>query len=221
LVISFRTHPNIFDTVLVTFIAVCIVSYLIGSFPTAYIVVKRKSGFDIRREGSGNVGAMNAFEVTGNSHIGLFIMIIDAMKGVAAVGLTQQFTNGYWWLQTTALLSVVIGQSYSVWIHFHGGRGLATAAGAMLLIGWIFVVLWVVVWSAVYLLRKDILVGNLAALIIAPIILFFIPDTCIENIIASGFTVWKYFISTCFLIVVLLTTHMRPIKELLFSEGKR
>jgi acyl phosphate:glycerol-3-phosphate acyltransferase len=205
--------------VLVTCIVVGIVSYLLGSFPTAYLVVRRKAKLDIRREGSGNVGAMNAFEVTGNSSLGFSIMCIDLLKGVIALAGTQLLTNGDWLIQTIALLSVVLGHSFSVWIRFRGGRGLATAAGALFCVGWSFILVWGAAWGILYLIRKDILVGNIAALIIAPAVMLLLPQAIIESTLVGSFTAAGYILTTSFLDILLLITHWKPIKELLLSKG--
>ncbi|MEK6565125.1 MAG: glycerol-3-phosphate acyltransferase, partial [Bacteroidota bacterium] len=102
--------------------------YLIGSIPTAFLVVKRTAGVDIRQSGSGNVGGYNAFTVTRSKSIGFVVGVLDGVKGLVAVfvaSLTGEMVS----LQMLALFGAVLGHNYPVWLRFKGGRGLATACG--------------------------------------------------------------------------------------------
>lgn len=139
--------------------------YLVGSIPTAYLLVKWKANLDIRRVGSGNVGTLNSLEVTGSKRIGAAVLIVDLLKGLAAAGGGWRFGDAYD-VGVVAALAAVLGHNFPVWLSFKGGRGLATAAGAMLMLGWVVLPVWMVSWFAAYRVSKDVNVGNAVATLV-------------------------------------------------------
>jgi glycerol-3-phosphate acyltransferase PlsY len=144
----------------VTYFFIAFGGYLIGSIPSAFLLVRRQAGVDIRSVGSGNVGGFNAYTVTNSRWIGIAVGVLDALKGVAAVLLAGWLTEWNFWMQSTGLIAALIGHNYPVWLKFKGGRGLATAAGGSLLLGVPGFLAWGVVWVIVYKVTKDILRGN-------------------------------------------------------------
>ncbi|MEO8505155.1 MAG: glycerol-3-phosphate 1-O-acyltransferase PlsY [Acidobacteriota bacterium] len=104
-------------------------AYLLGSIPFSYIVVRLVTGKDVRQEGSGNVGATNALR-TGGKLAGFLALLFDALKGVAAVFLAR-LLGASEPLFAAAAVAVVLGHMYPVFLGFHGGKGVATAAGAL------------------------------------------------------------------------------------------
>jgi len=113
-------------------VVVTLISYLIGSIPFAYIMGRIVKGIDIRKVGDGNVGAANAYHEIGVA-AGLFVMVADVMKGVTSVLIAQSvhlnqpsvFVVGF---------ACVIGHIYPVYLGFKGGRGEATAAGVLVVL---------------------------------------------------------------------------------------
>ena len=112
-------------------IAVALIcAYLIGSFPSAYIMARLRKGIDIRGVGSKNVGAMNVFYKVGFAE-GLLVLAMDIGKGAAAVALAR-------WLGVPVIVDLfagvaaVIGHSFPVWLKFRGGRGGATIIGILI-----------------------------------------------------------------------------------------
>lgn len=195
------------------------VSYLIGSLPTAYIVVKRKANIDIRSAGSGNVGTLNAYEVTGKRIIGILVLAVDIAKGAGAVLLTRLVFSQEPRVISVALVAVVVGHCFPVWLKFHGGRGLAPAAGAMVVTGWIIVLLWLVSWGITYWFSKNIHVGNLVAIIAAPILGYLIPQEIIMRTIVAGFSVSGILLAYSAMSVVLLVRHIEPLRTLILSRS--
>lgn len=102
-------------------------AYLMGSIPFAQLLSKRR-GIDLRRVGSGNVGATNVLRTLG-VRPALLAMMLDAVKGTLAVLVAQRLTNGVA-APVMAGLASMIGHVYPVWLRFRGGKGVATAAGA-------------------------------------------------------------------------------------------
>jgi len=112
------------------FIAIALIcAYLIGSFPSAYIITRLRKGIDIRGVGSRNVGAMNVFYKVGFAE-GMLVLAMDIGKGAAAVALAR-------WLGVPMIAELfagvvaVIGHSFPVWLKFRGGRGGATIIGIL------------------------------------------------------------------------------------------
>ena len=136
-----------------------LLAYLVGSVPFAYLLARRR-GIDLRRAGSGNVGATNVLRTAGVSS-GVLAMSLDGLKGALAVIVAERLTAGPA-TPVAAGLASIIGHIYPVWLGFRGGKGVATAAG-------VFAVLAPValgIASAVFLLAvwvtRYISVGSLA-----------------------------------------------------------
>ncbi len=197
------------------------ISYLIGSLPTAYIVVKRKANIDIRSAGSGNVGTLNAYEVTGKRFIGILVLVVDIAKGAGAILLTRMVVSQEPLVISVALVAVVVGHCFPVWLKFHGGRGLAPAAGAMVVTGWIFVFLWLVSWGIGYWFSKNVHVGNIFAIIAAPILGYLIPQEIIMRTIVAGFSVSGILLAYSAMSVALLVRHIEPLRSLISARSKK
>jgi glycerol-3-phosphate acyltransferase PlsY len=120
---------------------VVVVSYLIGSIPTAYLVCKKLAGVDVRECGSGNVGAVNTSRVAGKLPA-VLVLVIDVIKGiipvVAALYLESKFNIFAEWslLPAVAAFAAVLGHTKSVFLKFTGGKGAATGAGTLLILCW-------------------------------------------------------------------------------------
>jgi glycerol-3-phosphate acyltransferase PlsY len=103
--------------------------YLLGSFPTAYIVARLRKGVDIREVGSRNLGAMNVFYKVGFAE-GLLVLALDIGKGAAGVALARYLGTGLV-VQMLAGVAVVLGHGFPVFLRFHGGRGGAACIGIL------------------------------------------------------------------------------------------
>ena len=108
-------------------VIVVALAYLVGSVPFAFLLSRRR-GIDLREVGSGNVGASNVLRTSG-VRAAVIAMVLDALKGVLAVMMAQRLTAGAA-APVAAGLASVVGHIYPVWLRFHGGKGVATAAGA-------------------------------------------------------------------------------------------
>ena len=200
---------------LLTFVAIAGASYLVGSLPTAYLLVKWKTQRDLRTMGTGNIGALNSYEVTRSKFVGLSVLVVDLAKGALVIMLTRLFSDGSLALLGLAAVGVVLGHNYPLWLGFQGGRGLATAAGAFLLLNWLFVVVWGVIWAIVYFLTKNIHKGNIAAIVLTPFISIALSGRMVEwEMVHEGDT--GLFILFGFLASALLfLRHLQPLREML------
>lgn len=109
-------------------------SYLLGSIPFGYLLVRIFKGEDVRASGSGNIGATNV--ARSSPALGVATLILDAAKGLTAVLLARAVFAGSHaqLIMTTAAFFAVLGHLYPVWLKFHGGKGVATSLGAFILL---------------------------------------------------------------------------------------
>jgi glycerol-3-phosphate acyltransferase PlsY len=133
--------------------------YLIGSIPFAYLIVRRH-GVDLRRVGSLNVGATNVLRAAGPGEA-LLAMTLDVMKGVAAVLVAERLTTGLGGPVAAGVASM-LGHIYPVWLGFHGGKGVATAAGVFIVLTPFAVLCAAAVFLAVAVLTRYVSAGSLA-----------------------------------------------------------
>jgi len=154
-----------------------ILSYLIGSIPTAYIFGKMLKGIDIRQHGSGNVGATNVFRVLGKKP-GIAVLLLDIFKGVIAVVLVSDLLGLTEVIHRVLLaVMVVCGHNWTIFLKFKGGKGIATSLGV--LIGLTIkiavirpVLIWVVlIWILCFLTTRIISVSSIIATTCLPIIM--------------------------------------------------
>ena len=113
-------------------IAGAAIGYLIGGFPTGYLVVKWKAGKDVRKVGSSSTGATNVSRVLGKK-IAAAVALVDALKGILAYALVY-YVLGARAIPEIAAVSAVVGHCFPVYLGFHGGKGVSTAFGAALIV---------------------------------------------------------------------------------------
>ena len=111
-----------------TLLLICIAAYLLGSIPFGVILAHLFGGKDVRKTGSGNIGATNVARVVGPL-AGILTLLLDTTKGVAAVLLASRFFNEDATSMMAAGFVALVGHCYPVWLKFKGGKGVATAAG--------------------------------------------------------------------------------------------
>ncbi len=187
--------------------------YIVGSIPTAFLLVRRKTGLDIRVAGSGNVGAFNAFDVTKSRGSGVLVGVLDGLKGFFVAGMLVWVIKAPFPLQAVGFFGAILGHNYPVWLRFKGGRGLATAAGGLFAIGLAYTIVWCVLWLIVYRIRKDIHTGNLAAILATPIILLAAPAAWIGWFMIGNATAESYQIFSLVLSGVVLLSHADVIRQ--------
>lgn len=190
-------------------------SYLVGSIPTAYLFVRRKAGVDIRKAGSGNVGAYNTYDVTQSRASGVIVGLLDALKGFIVTAVLVWGLRSPVELLAAGFLGVVVGHNYPVWLKFKGGRGLATAAGGFFAIGVMYTLVWCALWIVVYKIRKDIHTGNLFAIIVTPILVTAMPAVWLNALMISDVPPDFFKFIGMALSGLLLLSHLDVVKELI------
>lgn len=180
--------------------AVAIIAYLFGSFPTAYVIGKYARGIDISRNGSGNIGAMNAYEVTGSKTIGATVLIVDMFKGLI-VTFAAQYKFGMT-VGLAAAFFAVLGHNYSIFMKFKGGRGLATAAGGLLVVEPLAVALYLVVYFLLRTIKLKLYFSSVSGIVAASIPIF----------IKSG-KVPASLTFAALLLITVLSRHLIPLRN--------
>ena len=131
-------------------ILVVFFSYLSGSIPFGLILTKFFGGQDVRKIGSGNIGATNVLR-TGNKYLAALTLMLDILKGYAPVVITQQSFPEY--LQLSALIAF-LGHVFPVWLKFKGGKGVATYLGILFALSYGLSILFIFTWVVVSLIFK-------------------------------------------------------------------
>lgn len=146
------------------FLAASAFGYLLGSIPFGYIFTRASGLGDIRKIGSGNIGATNVLR-TGNKKLALATLVADGLKGFTAV-----LTAGLWGPDTAALagLGAFLGHLFPVWLKFRGGKGVATYLGVAAGINWSIAAVFVGVWLLVAALTRYSSLSALVAAVAAP-----------------------------------------------------
>ncbi len=211
---------------IVLVIGIGLASFLIGSVPTAYLLVHFQHGKDLRREGSGNIGTLNAYEVSRSRRTGIMVLLIDALKGALPIAALHLFLESDGtsimpiMIAGAALLGAVAGHNYSPWIGWKGGRGLATAAGASLLINPVFVGIWGVFWLAGFFKTRSVHFANIAATILLPFTVL-LGQQAVTSVTMFPDPDGRGTVMIAFLMSLLVfLRHIEPLKQLITSSGK-
>ncbi len=197
-----------------------IIGYLLGSFPSAYILLKKTRGTDITNEGSGNVGAMNSFEITNSKLIGFSVFFIDFLKGACSGLIPVLLFPDKFIYPALALLFAVFSHCYNPWIKFKGGRGLATAAGGAAVIFPFLLVVWAVLWVIFYVMRKDILLANISSTIFSLLVVFGTSDIAVKYAFPHPENNGELLLVSCAVLVVIFIKHIEPLIELIEKQKK-
>ena len=147
-----------------------VLAYLLGSIPTAYLLVKRVARVDIRTIGSGNVGATNALRTAGKA-VGAAVFILDVLKGTAAARLIPLWVLG---LDDSVLalacgLMAILGHNFPCFLKFQGGKGVATTIGVIVGVAPSIAAVCLGVWGIVFALCRYVSVASLAAAVTMPV----------------------------------------------------
>ncbi|WP_438266912.1 glycerol-3-phosphate 1-O-acyltransferase PlsY [Heliorestis convoluta] len=151
-------------TLLLLFIA----AFFLGSIPFAYLAGRLK-GLDIRQHGSGNIGATNAFRVLGSA-MGATVLLLDAGKGVVATLWAFSYAG-----ETAAViagLAAIMGHTYSPFMRFKGGKGVATAAGVVITLVPEVALICIILFAIVVAISKYVSLGSIVVALALPILIF-------------------------------------------------
>ena len=151
-----------------------VIAYIIGSIPTGYLIVKTKTGDDIRTIGSGSTGATNVKRVLGKKWF-FITLLLDAFKGALPVILATMFVKTYSSLgiaPVLASIAVIIGHSKSCFLNFNGGKSVASGVGTILALNWMVGAIIAIIWGTITYTTKYVSVGSIIALLISPFLMY-------------------------------------------------
>ena len=196
---------------MLVYLIIIITAYLLGNISTSYIVAKRLAGVDIRTQGSGNAGSTNVLRTLGKK-AGALTFIGDVLKGLIAVLLAKfiayiahldQATCAY-----LAVVAVVLGHNYPVFLGFKGGKGVATSLGSMLGMNPIIALTCLGFFIIIVAITKYVSLGSILGIGLSPIIMMINHNN-------------KGVLVTLFLTISVVLTHKENIKRLLKGTERK
>jgi glycerol-3-phosphate acyltransferase PlsY len=151
------------------------VSYLFGSIPFGYLLVRIFRGEDVRQSGSGNIGATNVSRKS--PVLGVVTLLLDALKGTAAVAVSYKLADGLVAIPTyeqlaLASLFAVLGHMFPVWLRFRGGKGVATGLGSFMVIAPKAVLIAAAIFIAVVVIFRYVSLGSIVAVASFPVLAY-------------------------------------------------
>jgi glycerol-3-phosphate acyltransferase PlsY len=145
-----------------------LLGYLLGSVPFGILLTRATGAGDLRQIGSGNIGATNVLR-TGRKGLAAATLLLDVAKGFAAVKLATLLGDDLAALMRLAALGAFVGHCYPVWLKFRGGKGVATLLGIAAAFGWMYALVFAVVWLGMVLAFRFSSLGGMSAAIALPI----------------------------------------------------
>lgn len=183
-------------------------SYLLGSVPFGLIVSKFSGKGDLRNKGSGNIGATNMMRV-GGKKLGALVLLLDALKGYAAVMLAKEFGS-----QATVFIAAalaVTGHIFPIWLKFNGGKGVSTTFGVLFAVYWPIGLFTVFVWVSIFLLTKISSLAAILAMLATPTFAFYFASELGHPVVYL----------CLFLSVIVVVAHQSNIRRLIRGEEGR
>jgi glycerol-3-phosphate acyltransferase PlsY len=183
---------------MILYLIVAVVSYLLGSIPFGYLLVRIFRGEDIRQTGSGNIGATNVAR-SGAKGLGIATLALDAIKGALAVFLAlelanrakicgiEEFCSSALRLMATASLAAVLGHVFPVWLRFKGGKGVATALGVFCVLFPKAILVALAIFILVVAVTRYVSLGSILGAIAFPVAAYFMQNAdWLSLLLASG-----------------------------------
>ena len=202
---------------IVGYILIVLVAYLLGSIPTGFLVAKAR-GIDIRTVGSGNIGATNVFRILGKP-AGIFVLLADAAKGWLAVFVVAKLVAGWFypaagplareWFAICAGIAAILGHNYTCWLHFKGGKGIATSAGVLVALVPVPLLIILGVWIVVFALSRYVSLASISASFALPFAAWLVGES------------WTIILVTAALAALAIYKHKANIQRLINGTENR
>ena len=183
---------------------IAVTAYLMGSIPFGFILTKLFLKKDIRKIGSGNIGATNALR-TGNKVIGFSTLFLDIVKAIFPILYVKFYYSEFIYITS---LCVFLGHVFPVWLKFKGGKGVATYVGILFAINIYLGLVFIIIWLVTFVLSKFSSLSSLTASIAIPIYLLFL-------------TQFNQVIFFTIMFVLIFYTHRENIKRLINQEESK
>lgn len=190
---------------------IILISYILGSISTSYIIAKKFAGVDIRTQGSGNAGSTNVLRTLGKK-AGILTFVGDFLKGSLAVFISKIIAKKYGIDELSAgymaAAFVVLGHNYPVFLGFKGGKGVATSLGSMITLNPIIASICFLVFLIVVFFTRYISLGSVLGISISPFIMIILKNK-------------QAFFITLFLTAITLISHRENIKRLINGTERK
>lgn len=199
---------------MIQFIAAIILAYLIGSIPTSYIAGRLTKGIDIRKYGSGNVGATNTLRVLGKK-MGAVVLLIDMAKGafcvivLPAIFFSNQLHIGLPIFKAYIAAFVIFGHIWTIFLKFKGGKGVATTCGVFLALSTIPALIAILIWVLTVIISKYVSLSSLIMMVSLPFLILMFKQPR------------AYLILSITLCILISYTHRSNIKRLIFGQENK
>jgi acyl phosphate:glycerol-3-phosphate acyltransferase len=180
-------------------IAIPVAAYLLGSIPFGVLIARMFGAGDVRKAGSGNIGATNVARVAGPLP-GILTLLLDIAKGAVAVWAAARLSNDSATWMTAAALASLLGHCFPIWLNFHGGKGVATAAGAFLVLSPMAVLGSLVLFVVVVSFWRYVSLGSISAAAALPLLIYFLwaphhappPAVTFGALAAAAIVIYKH-----------------------------
>jgi glycerol-3-phosphate acyltransferase PlsY len=176
-------------------ILVLAVAYLLGAIPFGYLLVKWKTGADVRSAGSGNIGATNVMRTTGKV-AGVATLLLDIAKGYAAVWFAGRMTGEDPVWMSLAALAVMAGHAYPVFLGFKGGKAVASFVGAFACLTPAALAIEIIIFVVVVIRTRHISMASIVGAATFPLAAYLVARAPLIAIaasaIASGFIIYRH-----------------------------
>lgn len=168
----FPTIPDIAFRIPITFV-IPFYAYLLGSIPFGLLLTKAFGRGDVRKVGSGNIGATNVARAAGMA-AGVLTLVLDVAKGAGAVLLAEKLSNESATWMMIAGLAALIGHCFPVWLKFKGGKGVATAMGVFLVLSPLACLAASILFALVVVFWRYVSLGSVSAAAAMPLLIYFL-----------------------------------------------
>jgi glycerol-3-phosphate acyltransferase PlsY len=176
-------------------LAVLAIAYLLGAIPFGYLLVKWKTGADVRAAGSGNIGATNVMRTTGRA-AGVLTLLLDIAKGYAAVWMAGRLTGQDVLWMSAAALAVMAGHAYPVFLGFRGGKAVASFVGAFLCLTPWAVAAEAIIFVVVVIWTRHISLGSIVGSATLPLSVWLVMQApwpaVMASAVAGAFVIYRH-----------------------------
>ena len=176
-------------------ILLLLAAYLLGAIPFGYVLVKWKTGADVRSAGSGNIGATNVLRTSGRA-AGIATLLLDIAKGYLAVWIAGRLTAHDWLWMSASALAVMAGHAYPVFLRFKGGKAVASFVGAFLCLTPVALGATLVVFVAAVAWTRYISMGSIVAAATFPLAVWLLQKpplvVGLASVLAGTFLIYRH-----------------------------
>lgn len=192
-----------------------VLAYLLGSVPFGLIVTRMQGFGDIRKQGSGNIGATNVTRVAGRKW-GLVVLALDAIKGILAVMLAKWCLHHGYCTPVAVPLSAafaVLGHMFPLWLRFRGGKGVATTLAVLTSVYWPLGLVTVFVWLSVFFFTRISSLSSILSMLMLPSVALYFQDDTEHGVMYLGLSF--------FLCVIVILKHHENINRLVQGQERK